>query len=192
MSGGTNSDKTVFYTALYHAQLHPNIFSDANGQYLGFDAQIHTIAPGRVQYENFAGWDNYRSEIALLALIAPAQTADMMQSLVEMAAQDKGGLPRWQQAACNSGGIIGDNATVEIATAYAFGVTNFDSVAALQAMDRDASDVRMLSCGHPVREGLRDWLTLGYVSTATSESASRTLEYATDDFALSRFAKALG
>lgn len=198
VQGGTDDEKAVFYTALYHALIHPSVFGDANGQYLGFDNQVHQ-ADGFTQYHNFAGWDNYRSEMPLLALIAP-EASDMMQSLVNDAQQDAvrdpangGGLPRWQHANSNSGGMIGDSQDAVIATVYAFGATNFDTAGALAAMDRGASVVGTKSGGHTVREGLQNYLDLGYVSTSTGgQSASRTLEYVNDDFAISQFAQSLG
>ena len=197
VQGGTDEEKTVFYTALYHALIHPSVFSDANGQYLGFDNQVHQ-ADGFTQYHNFAGWDNYRSEMPLLAVIAP-EASDMMQSVVNDAQQDAardpahgGGLPRWQHANTNSGGMIGDSQDAVIATVYTFGATHFDAAGALAAMDRGAFVVGTKSGGHTVREGLQDYLDLGYVSTSTSQSASRTLEYVNDDFAISQFAQALG
>ena len=191
---GTDDEKTVFYTGLYHASIHPSIFSDANGQYLGFDGQVHTAMAGHVRYHNFSSWDNYRSLMPLVAVIAPDQAADMMQSLVDMARQDPGGgLPRWEQANGNSGGMLGDGQLAVIAGADAFGVTGFDTAGALAAMVHDASDAGATSGGHPVREGLGDYLGKGYVTEATGGgSAAITLEYATDDFALSRFAGALG
>lgn len=197
VQGGTHDEKTVFYTALYHALIHPSVFSDVNAEYIGFDNQVHRT-DGFAQYHNFAGWDNYRSEMPLLALIAP-EASDMMQSLVNDAEQDAvrdpangGGLPRWQHTNSNSGGMIGDSQDVVIATVYAFGATNFDTARALAAMDRGASVVGIKSGGHTVREGLQDYLDLGYVSTSNSQSASRTLEYANDDFAISQFAESLG
>jgi predicted alpha-1,2-mannosidase len=128
----------------------------------------------------------------LLAIIAP-EVSDMMQSLVNDAQQDpSGGLPRWQHANTNSGGMVGDSQDVVIATSYAFGATNFDAAGALAAMDKGASVPGTKSGGHTVREGLTDYLNLGYVSTSTSGSAARTLDYTNDDFAVSRFADALG
>ena len=59
VQGGTPDELTTFYTALYHDFFHPNIFNDVNGQYLGFDRQVHSVAAGHVQYENIAGWDQY-------------------------------------------------------------------------------------------------------------------------------------
>ncbi len=191
VEGGTDSQKTVFYTALYHALIHPSTFSDTNGEYLGFDGKVHS-AGSHTQFHNFPTWDMYRSLMPLLAIIAP-EASSMMQSLVNDAVQDpSGGLPRWEHANTNSGGMAGDGPDAVIATVYAFGARDFDAAAALAAMDKGASQVGTTSAGQLVRPGLEDYLQLGYVSTAYSGSASLTLEYATDDFSIARFAKAVG
>ncbi|HWX18675.1 MAG TPA: GH92 family glycosyl hydrolase [Candidatus Binatia bacterium] len=188
VSGGTTAQLQTFYTALYHCFFHPNIFNDANGQYLGMDGQVHAVANGRSQYENIPGWDTYRSETPLVALLSPDDAGDVMQSLVNYAQQGGGGLPRWEQANRNSGGMVGDGPVLMLAMAYALGATNFDTTAALAAMNLDAGTVGTTSDGNAVRSGLSDWINLGYVSG----SASVTLEYASADFALSQFAAALG
>ena len=190
VDGGTLDQKTVFYTALYHSLIHPSTFSDSNGEYLGFDGRVHTT--DSTQYHNFPTWDDYRSLMPLLAAIAP-EAGDMVQSLVNDALQDpSGGLPRWEHANTNSGGMAGDGPAAVIATVHAFGARNFDTAAALAAMDKGASQAGVTSAGQLVRPGLADYLNLGYVSTATSGSASLTLEYAIDDFSIAQFARALG
>jgi predicted alpha-1,2-mannosidase len=193
VTGGTATELQVFYTALYHAYLHPNVFSDANGQYLGFDGQIH-LAQGYIQYDNFPSWDMYRSLVALLALLDPRETSDMMQSLVADAQQSGGGLPRWEVANDNSAGMIGDSPDALIATSYAFGARNFDVQGAWRAMEAGASQPGTRSGRYEVREGLSDYLRLGYVSIQgqADASAAITLEYAIDDFAIAQFAEALG
>jgi predicted alpha-1,2-mannosidase len=193
VQGNTDADQTIFYTALYHAQIHPSTFSDVDGSYIGFDNLVHTGATGRTQYHNFPGWDNYRSQMRLLPIIAPDRIGDMMQSLVNDAQQDPGGgLPRWEHANANSGGMVGDSQDVVLAGAYAFGVRDFDAVAAFSAIDRGASTVGTTCSGHLVREGLDEYLNNGYVAEDNSGSASLTMEYANDDFAASRLASALG
>uniref|UniRef100_Q023I7 Putative alpha-1,2-mannosidase n=1 Tax=Solibacter usitatus (strain Ellin6076) TaxID=234267 RepID=Q023I7_SOLUE len=189
---GADDDRmSVFYTALYHASIHPSTFSDANGDYLGFDGRIHRT--DRIQYHNIPAWDFYRSLAPLLAITAPDVASDLAQSLVNDAQQDPGGgLPRWVHAATDSCGMFGDGGTKIIATAYAFGATNFDTQAALTAMIRGATRTDTTAAGCPVREGLADYLALGYVSTATWGSVARTLEYATSDFSIAEFAGALG
>src|SRR3569623_33500 len=140
--------------------LHPNLFDADDGRYLGLDGAIAQVAAGHHQYENYAGWDNYRAVLPVPAIIARAEMADMLASLVDMAARDPGGgLPRWQQAASNSGGMAGDSQPVVLATGHAFGVRGFDADAALAAMDRGASDPGTTSAGHTVREGLDSYLS---------------------------------
>lgn len=186
VGGGTESETASFYTALYHCFLDPNIFSDANGQYIGFDGKIHTVPEGYVQYDNIAGWDQYRSQIRLLAIIDPSVASDIAQSLVNDAEQGDGHLPRWEQANVDSHGMSGDSADVLITEAYVFGATNFNASAALNAMIN----------GQPeIREGLSDYMRLGYVpadSGTTPYSASVTLEYSNDDFAIAQLATTLG
>jgi predicted alpha-1,2-mannosidase len=191
VSGGPPDQTTIFYTALYHASIHPSTFSDVNGDYLGFDGRVHNTT--RTQYHNIPAWDFHRSLVPLLAITAPDVASDLAQSLVNDAQQDpSGGLPRWVHAATDSCGMFGDDSPAILATTYAFGARDFDTTAALAAMIRDATQPGITSAGCPVREGLEDYLTLGYVSTSTWGSAARTLEYAASDFSISQFAAALG
>ncbi len=184
VSGGSDNEKSVFYTALYHAFLHPNIFNDINGQYLGFDGRVHTVTEGHAQYENIAAWDQYRSLIQLRALLAPLETSDIAQSLVNDAIQGDGHLPRWEQANTDSHGMTGDGGSILIAQAYAFGATAFDTKAALVAMQSGQAKIR---------EGLDDYLALGYVASGTTgNSVAITVEYSIDDFGISMFAQSLG
>jgi len=182
VQGGTIDEQTNFYTALYHSFFHPNIFSDVNGQYLGFDGQVHTVPAGHAQYENIAGWDQYRSQIRLLAMLKPAVASDIAQSLVNDALEGDNHLPRWEQANADSHGMSGDSGPALIAEGYAFGATNFDTFAALNAMIHGQS---------AIREGFVDYQKLGYVPSNFSYSASITLEYANDDFSIAQFAESL-
>ena len=115
----------------------------------------------------------------------------MVQSLVDDAAQDGGGMPRWEQTSRNSAGMCGDSPTAIVAGAYAYGARDFDTAGALKAMEAGASDREARSDGHVIREGLADYLDRGYLPGTGYHSAAVTLEYASDDFALSQFAKAL-
>ncbi|MCI0346087.1 MAG: glycoside hydrolase family 92 protein, partial [Chloroflexi bacterium] len=101
VEGGTPLERRSFYTALYHAQHHPNVFNDAAGTYLGHDGAVHTIGapgdpmpPGSTYYANFSLWDTYRGEMPLLMLIAPDRMRDMMRSWRAIVIQG-GRLPRW-------------------------------------------------------------------------------------------------
>jgi predicted alpha-1,2-mannosidase len=194
VQGGTDQQKQVFYTALYHCFIHPNLLEDINGQYPGMDGKVHTVEPGRHQYQNIPAWDQYRSHSPLIAILAPDESSDTVQSLVNYAQQDAaarpngGGLPRWEQINRNSGGMVGDGDDAIIAWSYAFGAGRFDTKAALAAMDKGASCPDTTSDGAIVRSGLKEYMQLGYVPGR----ASITLEYCNHDFALAQFAKALG
>ena len=86
ITGGSKSQQRIFYTALYHSLLHPSVFSDVNGEYIGFDGQVHNTK-GRTQYANFSGWDIYRTQVQLIAILFPDVASDMAQSLVVDAEQ---------------------------------------------------------------------------------------------------------
>ena len=194
VEGGTKDAQVVFYTAMYHCFMHPNYLEDANGQYLGMDAKVHSVEPGHHQYQNIPAWDEHRSHTPLMAMIEPKEYSDVLQSLVNYAKQDEsvakngGGLPRWQQVNLNTGGMLGDGDDSIISTAYAFGVTQFDTKGALAAMNKGASIPGTTSNKAIVRGNLKEYMSLGYVP----ENASYTLEYCSDDFALAQFAKSLG
>ena len=193
VSGGTLAERQVFYTALYHTLLHPTVFGDANGQYLGFDDKVHS-SPVHTQYTNFSGWDIYRSQIPLVAFLFPEEASDMMQSLVN-AAREGGGLPIWPVANDESGAMYGDPATASIASAYAFGARNFDTRAALALMIKNATDPEVKSKTYPARPALADYLKYGYIpmeQKGLRGSPSVALEYETADFALAQFARAHG
>ncbi|MEU0794972.1 lectin [Amycolatopsis sp. NPDC005961] len=193
VAGGTAAQQRVFYTALYHSLLHPNVFSDRNGQYIGFDNQVHTVASGHsAHYANFSGWDIYRTQAQLSALLAPAQTSDIAQSMIADYAQG-GGLPKWSQNNGETYVMVGDPGTAILASYYAFGARNFDTAAALQAMLHEASAL------NNVRPGLNATNAPGYLpANGTYQCCnfygpvSTQLEYDTADFALSAFAGALG
>jgi predicted alpha-1,2-mannosidase len=192
VGGGTLAERQVFYTALYHALLHPNVFSDVNGEYVGFDNRVH-VARGRAQYANYSGWDIYRSEAQLLALLFPSEASDMMQSLVMDAAQG-GGLPKWSVANDESGVMVGDPSVPIIASAYAFGAKNFDTKGALKAMLKGATDPAARSKTYAQRGALDEYLKYGYIPIENEVwgSSATTLEYTTADFAIAQFAKSLG
>ncbi len=192
VSGGSATDMHIFYTALYHALLQPNTFSDVNGQYRGFDKHVHT-ASGFTQYANFSGWDVYRTQIPLIAMLAPQQASDMMQSLV-VDAQEGGGLPRWSLANIDTGLMVGDPAAAILAEGLAFGADDFDKSAALTVLVKGATKVGAGAPGTTERPGLAYYLSRGYVPLGANASAptSASLEYYTDDYAIATFAARTG
>jgi predicted alpha-1,2-mannosidase len=200
VSGNTLPERRMFYTALYHAFLDPNIFSDVDGSYRGFDGNVHRDGAGHNEYANFSGWDTYRSTMSLQALLAPKQASDMIESLVH-ASQQGGWLPKWPAANGYTGVMGGDAADPLIASAYAFGARDFEVRAALAAMIKGATDTTSpLGQGwYRERPDLDEYLRQGYVTNGHTNSvsnepngASETLEYALDDFAIAQFANDIG
>ncbi|MBS2962655.1 lectin [Actinocrinis puniceicyclus] len=192
IAGGTADQQTVFYTALYHASLHPNVFSDADGSYLGFDNRVHTVPAGRAHYANYSGWDIYRSQAQLTALIDPGVASDMAQSMVDDYEQG-GTLPKWAMDNGETYIMVGDPGAIVLADYYAFGARDFDTAAALSAM------VRQATTPNDDRPGVGYLDTFGYLPTDSVygccheyATVSTQLEYDSADFAVSAFAGALG
>lgn len=193
IAGGTSAQQAEFYTALYHSLLHPNVFSDTNGQYLGADGTAHTVDSGHSAfYTNFSGWDIYRSQAQLEALIDPQAASDTAQSMVDDYAQD-GKLPKWMEDNGETYIMVGDPADPILADYYAFGATGFNSSAALSDMVAEATTT------NNIRPGLSYLNQPGFLPTNGSYGccnyygpASSTLEYDTADFAISALAGDLG
>lgn len=196
VSGGTRSQRATFYTALYHTLLSPTLYSDVNGEYRGFDGKVHRVARGHDEYANYSGWDIYRTEVPLIALLAPHRVSDMMQSLLDEG-REGGWLPKWPLENGYTGVMGGDAADIILAGGWAFGARAFDVHEALKEMVKGASDTR----GPPgqgwyvERPGLAQYLRKGYIDDDLTTSAapvpngsSETLEYAEDDFSIARLA----
>src|SRR5262249_11657976 len=141
VAGGTADQRTVLYTALYHALLHPNVFSDVTGRYRGFDGAVHQVTDGHAQYATFSGWDIYRCQVQLVALLAPDVAADIAQSAANQAAH-AGYWDRWTVANGGTGVMVGDPLHIIVASIFAFGGTRFDAAGALRLMLAGATDDR--------------------------------------------------
>lgn len=197
VEGGTDEQKTVFYTALYHSLLAPNLFTDVNGEYVGFDRQVHKNH-GREHFTNISDWDTYRSLVQLQAILAPRETNDLVHSLIADAEQS-GWLPKWPLANDVTASMGGDNPVPLMTTAYAFGVKDFDAQKALAFMLKGANTPGIGIHGYRERPGLAEYIERGYVPYEPSSydgaginAASVTLEYSNDDFCIAQFAKSLG
>ena len=193
IAGGTAAQQTVFYTSLYHASLHPNIVSDVNGQYPGFNGSVQSVDSGHsAEYGNFSGWDIYRSQAQLEGLIDPQVASDTAQSMVDDYAQT-GSFPKWSEDNGETYVMVGDPADAILADYYAFGARNFDTSTALKDMLAEAAN------SNNDRPGLTYLEQLGYLPSNGSYGccnfygpAATTLEYDTADFAISSLAGALG
>ncbi|MFJ9817489.1 lectin [Streptomyces sp. NPDC101151] len=193
IAGGTSDQQKIFYTALYHSLLHPNVISDTNGQYYGFDGKTHTVDAGHdAAYANYSGWDIYRSQAQLEALVSPQVASDTAQSMTDDYAQT-GIFPKWSENNGESFVMVGDPAAAIIADYHAFGARNFDTSKALAGLLKQASTA------NNDRPGLNYLDNPGYEPHDGSYGCcnfygpvATTLEYDTADFALSAFAGALG
>jgi predicted alpha-1,2-mannosidase len=194
VEGGTPDQRKIFYTGLYHMLLAPNLFSDDNGEYIGFDRKVRSLASTtqHAQYANFSDWDIYRNTIQLQSLLAPTRAGDMMQSLVNDAEQS-GWFPRWPAANDVTYVMNGDSPAILLSSVYAFGGHNFDAKTALKYMVKAATEPGKGPHNNEERPYLTDYLKLGYVPIDKDASAaSRTLEYASDDYAIAQLARNLG
>ncbi|BBZ45894.1 GH92 family glycosyl hydrolase [Mycobacterium parmense] len=198
VAGRDRGRTETFYTALYHSLLNPNTFNDADGRYLGFDGAIHTLPAGHTQYANFSDWDTYRCLAALQALLFPERAGDMAQSLVNDAEQS-GALPRWAFANAATGEMSGDSVVPLMVNLYVYGARDFDVGAALRHMVNAATKGGVGLGGYVERPGVGTYQRLQYAPHTREfgndgwiADASITLEWSVDDFAISRFADALG
>ena len=181
---GTDAEKTLFYTALYHTLINPSVYMDVDGQYRGVDGNIHR-AEGFTNYTIFSLWDTYRAEHPFLNLFFPAENADMIRSMLAHQQQSAlGMLPVWSLMGNEGWCMSGYHAVPVLADALVKG-TFRDADAALEAMVSTANV--------PYYEGVADYLEKGYVPMErSSTSASTTLEYAYDDWTIYAAALAAG
>ncbi|MEU4928922.1 GH92 family glycosyl hydrolase, partial [Streptomyces yokosukanensis] len=203
VGGGSDADRTTFYTALYHALLHPNVISDADGRYRGGDGRVHRVGHGhRAQYGTFSGWDVYRDQVQLLTLLDPRTGSDIAQSLYELAGQNGGTWDRWLHGASGTHVMNGDPSPTALAGIHAFGGTGFDLRGALDSLVEAATvptERDLSAAGRPVlsagqRPSLDKYLELHYMPSVSNAwgGAAETLEMSTADFSLSRLAAAAG
>ncbi|RDE06780.1 GH92 family glycosyl hydrolase [Sphingomonas aracearum] len=177
--------KTV-YTALYHSLLAPSVYGDADGRWRGPDDQVHR-AEGFTFHSTFSLWDTFRAEHPLLTLVQPAtRNADFVNSLIASRQVSPDGiLPIWQFHGRETWTMIGYHAVPVIADAYLKGIKGFDANAALDAM--------VASADYGPYGGLDEYKKRGFVPIDKEpEAASKTVEYAYDDWTIARMARALG
>ncbi|MDD5502750.1 MAG: GH92 family glycosyl hydrolase [Candidatus Thermoplasmatota archaeon] len=175
ISGGSEDERTTFYTALYHTMIEPNIFSDVDGSYLGVDYTVHQADPAHPQYTLFSTWDTFRALHPLLTIIDPERDADIIQSMINIY-NDGGGLPtgwlpRWFIANADNNCMTGTHADSIIADAYTKGITGFDAETAYEAMWKNANipgaavvpEFPLTTLTTEGRYGLQFYSTIGYV-----------------------------
>jgi predicted alpha-1,2-mannosidase len=193
VSGGSYSQTQEFYSLLYKDFLQPNITSDVNGQYMGSDNKVHTLASGQTnQYGIFSGWDIYHSLSQLQTILDPSATSDMAQSLLNYYSQN-GILQQWGYLNLDNYVMVGDPAAAIIPDYYAFGARNFNLQEALTDMMKQATTVNDVRPGEDLEQKYGYLPEDGTYGCCNAHGfVSTLLEYDTEDFALSQFAAALG
>lgn len=194
VSGGTDEQKRIFYTALYHALIHPNVVSDYNGEYPKMESGITAKAP-YTRYTIFSLWDTYRNLHQLLTLVYPERQINMLRSMVDMY-KEWGWLPRWELYGRETFTMEGDPAAIVIADSYVKGLRDFDYRTAYEAMLKSATTP---GAENPIRPDIDPYVEKGYIplgffanDLSGDNSVSHALEYCLADYAISQMADSLG
>ena len=194
VEGGSDEERTIFYTALYHALLHPNILSDINGEYPAMESGGVGVADYD-RYTVFSLWDTYRNVHQLLTLVYPEVQTDMVRSMVAMSGE-WGWLPRWELYGRETFTMEGDPAIPVIVDSYLKGLRDFDIDEAYAAMLRSAT-----TCGkdNAMRPDIDPYIERGYIPVGLfaqdmsgDNSVSHALEYYVADNAIALLARELG
>lgn len=187
VEGGTNNDKTIFYTALYHALIHPNTLNDVNGEYPKMKSR-ETLKTEGTRFTVFSLWDTYRNLHSLMSLVYPKQQSDMVKSMLSIY-DESGWLPKWELNSTETTTMVGDPAGIIIADTYLRGIKDFNIEKAYEAMTKSATVLE----GNLLRPGIREYLKKGYLTTESTKSGSvsTTQEYNISDFAIAQLAKGL-
>jgi len=176
------SQKKVFYTALYHTMIAPSIFNDHNGDYCGTDKKVHAKA-AFTNLTTFSLWDTYRALNPLYTLIQPEKISDIINSMLAIY-QQQGKLPVWHLMGNETNTMVGYSAVPVLADAYLKGFKGFDADLAFEAVKASAMDND---------RGIKYVKKLGYIPADSSvESVAMGLEYSIDDSGIAAMAKKMG
>ncbi|MEG1643336.1 MAG: GH92 family glycosyl hydrolase [Bacteroidales bacterium] len=189
VEGGSEDQKTVFYTALYHTLIHPNILQDVNGEYPAMEsAKIKSTKGNR--YTVFSLWDTYRNVHQLNTLLFPDRQTEMVRSMIDMY-KEHGWLPKWELYGRETLTMEGDPSIPVITDTWLRGLRDFDINAAYEAMIKSATTQGKDNLMRPDND---PYLSRGYIpmSSQYDNSVSHALEYYIADYALSQLATSLG
>ncbi len=189
LEGGTDEQRTVFYTGLYHLLIHPNVLQDVNGQYPAMESDRILTAAGN-RYTVFSLWDTYRNVHQFLSLVYPERQRDMLHTMLDMY-REHGWLPKWELYGRETYTMEGDPAIPVIVDSWMKGFRDFDVDLAYEAMCKGADTPGKDNLLRPDND---DYVSRGYVPLTGEfdNSVSHALEYYIADHALSRMAEALG
>ena len=189
VEGGTPEERTVFYTSLYHLQIHPNILQDVNGEYPQMGS-LKVAKTSHDRYTVYSLWDTYRNVHPLLSLLYPRKQLAMVQTMLDMY-KESGWLPKWELYSQETFTMEGDPAIIVINDTWQRGIRDFDTKLAYEAMLRGATTPGK---DNKLRPDFDDYASRGYVPLREKfdNSVSHALEYYIADWNLSQFASALG
>ncbi|NUR02936.1 MAG: glycoside hydrolase family 92 protein [Streptomyces sp.] len=205
VKGGADSLRRTFYSALYRSFLAPNIGSDADGRYTGWDQRIHRT-DGFTYYQNWSLWDTYRTQSQLLSLLAPREARDMAISVIRIS-EESGWLPKWGYGTVETNIMTGDPVTPFLTNAYQQGLLKGAggyAERAYRALKQNADGVPPADSPAVGREANKEYIADGFapyikgrphVKPGDSDydhGASATLEYALSDAMLAQMARGLG
>ncbi len=177
--------KRIFYTALYHMSLGPQLFDDTDGQYRGMDRQVHQLPQGQRNYTTFSLWDTFRAAHPAYTLIQSDRVPDFANTLIRMAQQSEAGMPVWPLQGTETGTMTGYHSASVIAEAIVKGIPGIDTEAAYKVMEQRAEVENF--------EGLGYYRELGFIpADRQGESVSKSFEYCYNDWAVAHVAHALG
>ena len=177
--------KRIFYTALYHMSLGPQVFDDVDGSYRGMDGERHVLAAGQRNYTCFSLWDTFRAAHPAYTLFEGERVPDFVNSLLRMAEQSPQGIPIWPLQGVETGGMTGYHSASVLAEAIHKGFPGIDAEAAYRVVLQRAQGENY--------EGLGFYRRLGYIpADMEPESVSKGFEYCYNDWACAHIAKKLG
>ena len=194
IEGGTTDQQTIFYTALYHALIHPSTISDVNGEYPKME-NGEVGKSDHTRYTVFSLWDTYRNLHQLLTLVYPERQTDMLRTMVGMY-DDWGWLPRWELFGRETFTMEGDPAAIVIADSWIKGLRDFDIDRAYEAMLKSATTK---GAENLIRPDIDPYIEKGYIplwyfsnDLSGDNSVSHALEYCSADYAIAQLADSLG
>ncbi|MCD7976913.1 MAG: GH92 family glycosyl hydrolase [Tannerellaceae bacterium] len=189
VEGGTEEEKIVFYTSMYHLLIHPNILQDVNGQYPKMES-LETGYTDKTRYTVFSLWDTYRNVSTMMTLLFPDRQMDIINTMLDMY-KENGWLPKWELYGRETFTMEGDPSIPYIVDAWMRGLRDFDANFAYEAMRKGATTPGEYNL---LRPDANDYFSKGYVPLREQydNSVSHALEYYIADWNLSKFAQALG
>ncbi|MDM1294225.1 glycoside hydrolase family 92 protein [Sphingobacterium sp. N143] len=189
VEGGTEDQKTVFYTALYHAMIHPNILQDVNGEYPAMENR-KTLVADHNRFTVFSLWDTYRNVQPLMSLVYPDRQVGMIRSMIDIY-KENGWMPKWELYSRESFTMDGDPAIPVIVDAWMKGIRDYDINTAYEAFLKSATTT---DSSNRIRPDNKDYVKYGYVPLRDSfdNSVSHAIEYYVADWNLSQLATSLG